>query len=126
MGFIEIIQLYHVLHPSLAQILSGSHRAEVVEGEGLGDIIDDSLHGDHLGLFVELDDLSREDISNPWVKPDQVSSFKFRKHFGVESHLQHYFEPQLVHIPRLSHMSSTLQVTQPALEPGKTNSAKLQ
>ena len=27
---------------------SNTHRAEVVEGEGLGDIIDDSLHGDHL------------------------------------------------------------------------------
>ena len=25
-----------------------THRAEVVEGEGLGDIIDDSLHGDNL------------------------------------------------------------------------------
>jgi hypothetical protein len=82
--------LDHVFHPGLAQILSGTDRAEVVEGEGLGDIIDDSLHGDNLCLLVKLDDFSREDIPNPRVKPNQVASLKFGKHFGLQSVLQQY------------------------------------
>ena len=73
---VEIVEEDHVLDSVGAQVLPDPHRAEVVEGERLGDVVDDRLDRDHLGSLVELDHLARQDVAHSRVEPDQVARLK--------------------------------------------------
>ena len=53
-----------------------SYRAKVVEGKSLIDIVDDCLDGDDLSSLVELDNFSRQNVTDAGIEPDEVARMK--------------------------------------------------